>query len=109
MIGISDKDDKPPRHRISSSESNDSDHLRQNIYEDYDELADLAITSSEPPPPGTGTLQEELISLITDNNAPGVSINKKEVASWLKDEDAMLINTRQRSGTISSLASDISR
>ena len=36
-----------------SSEEED-DNLRPDMYEDYDELADLAVTASEePPPPGT--------------------------------------------------------
>ena len=32
----------------------EEDMVRQDMYEDYDELADLAVTASgEPPPPGT--------------------------------------------------------
>ena len=35
-------------------DNEDEDPVRADIYEDYDELADLAVTASEePPPPGT--------------------------------------------------------
>merc|ERR1740124_530354 len=61
------------------------------MYEDYDELADLAVTASEePPPPGTRPLQEELLTLITENTVSGVTINKDDVVTWLRNEEAAL-------------------
>jgi hypothetical protein len=36
------------------SDYDDEDRVREDMYEDFDELADLAVTASEePPPPGT--------------------------------------------------------
>lgn len=57
------------------------------VYEDFDELADFALTSSEPPPPGTVSLEQELLSLITE---PDSTLNKDDVAAWLLSEDAIL-------------------
>ena len=37
-----------------SDYDDDDDRVRQDMYEDYDDLADFAVTASdEPPPPGT--------------------------------------------------------
>lgn len=72
-------------------DNEDEDPVRADIYEDYDELADLAVTASEePPPPGTRPLQEELMTLITENTVSGVTINKDEVVAWLRNEEAAL-------------------
>ena len=39
---------------LESDYDDDEDRVRQDMYEDFDELADLAVTASEePPPPGT--------------------------------------------------------
>ena len=39
---------------LESDYEDDEDRVRQDMYEDFDELADLAVTASEePPPPGT--------------------------------------------------------
>jgi len=74
-----------------SDYDDDDDRVRQDMYEDYDELADLAVTASEePPPPGTRPLQEELLTLITENTVSGVTINKDDVVTWLRNEEAAL-------------------
>lgn len=59
------------------------------VYEDFDELADFALTSSEPPPPGTVSLEQELLSLIAEPNNDS-TLNKDDVAAWLLSEDAIL-------------------
>lgn len=74
-----------------SDYDDDDDRVRQDMYEDYDDLADFAVTASdEPPPPGTRPLQEELLTLITENTVSGVTINKDDVVTWLRNEEAAL-------------------
>ena len=46
-----------------SEEDEEEDRVREDVYEDFDELADLAITSSEPPPPGTRVSYSKITQL----------------------------------------------